>query len=95
MFGATNIKVLQKLCWRCPVVFCFRAGSLDVGDAPASYSSAQKFSWTPVHELLHGLSMLLDNCFIFPASIFDWVILPFHQVLEVLLPPGLLTQSLI
>jgi hypothetical protein len=36
MFGATNIKVLQKLCWRCPAVFCFCVGSLDVGDAPAS-----------------------------------------------------------
>jgi hypothetical protein len=30
-----------KICaGACPAVFCFRAGSLDVGDAPASYSLA-------------------------------------------------------
>ena len=33
--------------------------------------SVEKFSWAPVHELSHGLSMLLNLCFILPAGIFN------------------------
>jgi hypothetical protein len=34
--GALSSRQIQNLCWACPVVLHFRAGSLDVGDAPAS-----------------------------------------------------------
>jgi hypothetical protein len=65
-----------------------------VSDAPASYSSAQKNSWAPAHELLHSLPMLLYNCLCLPAGILHWVVLPLHQVFKILFPPGLLPTLL-
>ena len=65
------------------------------GDAPASYSSAWKLSWAPVHEPLHGLQMLLYHFFALPASIFHWVIIPLDQILIVFFPPGFLSHSLV
>jgi hypothetical protein len=90
----------KMCCWRCPAVpFPPRAGSLDQDvddvDAPASYSSAQKISWAPIHELPHSLPMFQNLCFIFPAGILHWVIFPFYQVLKVLFSPGLPSNSFI
>jgi hypothetical protein len=34
--SCNNFKVFSKFVLACPAVLCFRAGSLDVGDAPAS-----------------------------------------------------------
>jgi hypothetical protein len=93
-----NFPVNSK-CMRWPVQLYSlspRAGSLDqIVDAPASYSSAQKISWAPVHELLHSLPMLLYHCLCFPAGILHWVIFPFHQVFKILLSPGLPPNSFI
>jgi hypothetical protein len=47
------------------------------------------------HELLHGLSMLLNFCFIFPTGIFNWMSFPFDQVFKILLPPGLFANPLV
>jgi hypothetical protein len=79
-----------------PAVLCFRAGSLDVLAMLLHHTpSLEKISWAPVHELLHGLSMLLNLCFVLPAGIFHWMVFPFDQILIVFFPPGLLTHSLV
>jgi hypothetical protein len=51
--------------------------------------------WTLVHELLHGLSMLLDISFIFPTGIFYWVSLPLDQIFKIGLSLGLFANPLI
>jgi hypothetical protein len=101
MFGATIYHNGPKFeCWCFPAVpFPTRAGSLDgfvdaLVDAPASYSSAQKISWAPAHEFLYSVPMFLYTFLCFPAGILHWVVFPFHQVLKILLSPGLLTCSL-
>ena len=79
----------------CPKCVGVAPHSLDVGDAPASYSLAWKFSWALVHKLLHGLSMLLDLCFIFQAGIFYWMSLPLDHVFKVFFSPGPLANSFV
>jgi hypothetical protein len=44
-----------------------------------------KNSWTPVHELLHRLSMFLDICFTFPTGILNRVSFPFYQIFKICL----------
>jgi hypothetical protein len=62
------LHVLARLmCWRCSCIILL----------------GLKISWAPVHELLHGLSMLLYHCFTLPAGIFHWVILPLDQILKI------------
>ena len=92
---AHQLKGISKFALACPTVFGFCAGSLDVGDAPASYSLAWKFSWAPIHELTYDMSMPLDLCFIFPAGIFNWMALPLDQIFKVLLLPGPLAHSFV
>jgi hypothetical protein len=70
--ASNNFKVISKFSLvHVQLSDCLHVGSLDVGDAPASYSPTLKFSWAPVHELAHGLSMLLYLRFTFPAGIFN------------------------
>jgi hypothetical protein len=54
-----------------------------------------KNSWTPIHELLHRLSMLFNSIFVFPNGIFYWVSLLFDQIFKIGLPPGLFANPLI
>jgi hypothetical protein len=54
-----------------------------------------KNSWTPVHEILHRISMLLDIIFTLPTGIFYWMSLPLDHILKIALPSGLLTNPLI
>jgi hypothetical protein len=47
------------------------------------------------HEILQGLSMLMNFCFIFPTSIFNWMSLPFDQVFKILFSLGLFANPLV
>jgi hypothetical protein len=64
-------------------------------DAPASYSSAQRISWAPVHELSYGMSMSLYDCFRLPAGVLYWVVLPLHQIFKILFSSGFLAYPLV
>jgi hypothetical protein len=52
-----------------------------------------KKSWTPLHEILHYLSMFLDTCFTFPTGILNRVSLPFYQIFKICLSLGVLANS--
>ena len=64
-----------KMCKMCVALLqlssTFMLAWLTAYDAPASYSFAWNFSWTPIDKLLHGMSMLMDFGFIFPTDIFN------------------------
>jgi hypothetical protein len=47
------------------------------------------------HDLLHGLSMLMNFCFIFPTDIFNWMSFPLDQVFKILFSPSLPADSLV
>jgi hypothetical protein len=89
-------KCFQKCVLVYPAVLCFHTGSLDMLAMLLHHTlSLEKISWAPVHELLHGLSMLLYLHFILLADIFNWIILPLDQILEVFFLSSLLTHSLV
>jgi len=60
-----------------------------------NHTPLDKNSCTPVHELPHWLSMLLDIKFIYLIGIFYWVSFPPYQILQISLSHGLLTNTLI
>jgi len=82
------------VCVGCWVVLHLASLIVD-GNAPASYSSGQKYSLDPIHELMYCFSMLLNIRFSYPTSILCREIFPLHQVLKISFPPSLLTNPLI
>jgi hypothetical protein len=91
----SNSKCLKIRAGTIPVVLALVLALLAHLQCSCIILPWMKNSWTPVHDLLHCLSMFLDLCFTFSTSIINRVSFQFYQVFKICISSGLLPNSLV
>jgi hypothetical protein len=96
MFSASTSRENLKIgAGVCPTILCLLCWLACLGRCSCIILPHLKICMGSVHELLHGMSMLLYICFCLPAGIFNWMPLPLDQIFEIFFPSGFLTHSFI